>query len=265
MISFANLKKYTFSYWFAFPALHSSPLWVPESTGPGLDGTTGSGSSPFQTQLKVPETVALVDAVQTWRYSVDARQHGFFLAKRTSRSLDEGTHDSEGDSETDSKPLRSTSMAGETHAKRPQLPYKWAISALSAFEHGFFDDTASEDCFVCFADPSNYEESPGWMLRNLLILVRQRWDLSAVQILRYRDIQSRRDQPRSLILKLRSADGTHDTEKKLDSGSMPKVTGWERNAARKLSGRITNLTEYMNPERLDRFRLCECKAVKVVC
>lgn len=28
------------------------------------------------------ESTPLVEAVQTWKYSVDARQHGFFLAKK---------------------------------------------------------------------------------------------------------------------------------------------------------------------------------------
>ncbi|KAK5202374.1 Autophagy protein 7, partial [Exophiala xenobiotica] len=31
---------------------------------------------------------------------------------------------------------------------------------------------------------------------------------------------------------------------------MPKVVGWERNAANKLSGRMADLTEYMDPKKL---------------
>ncbi|KAK3078838.1 Autophagy protein 7, partial [Coniosporium uncinatum] len=69
-ISFADLKKYKFTYHFAFPAIHSDPPWKPTNT---------NGDFP---RLSAKETTGLVDTVQTWKYGVDPRQHGFFLAKR---------------------------------------------------------------------------------------------------------------------------------------------------------------------------------------
>lgn len=142
--------------------------------------------------------------------------------------------------------------------------FKWVIGCLAEFET-FFKDVPVYDRFVCFADPSTYPTYPGWMLRNLLALVRFRWKLENVQILCYRDIQSHRDDARSLILKLstRSANVTVSNTPKLAIGpsGMPKVTGWERNGAGKITSKIANLGEFMNPER---FRECSLNRFCVV-
>ncbi|EEH16308.2 ubiquitin-like modifier-activating enzyme ATG7 [Paracoccidioides brasiliensis Pb03] len=228
VLSFADLKKYKFLYWFAFPAIHSA--WNPVAEPKHLAGN---------------ESSTLVDAVQTWRYGVDARQHGFFLARKYRHPDNDLPSDTRSGRElgTNQKPLSPIAK---------EVGFSWEISSLSGFETGFFRNVLAEDCFVCFADPSNYPDAPGWMLRNLLVLVRQRWKLGQVQILRYRDVQSKRDQGRSIVIKLRSdAAQTEHEETQLGSEStMPKVTGWERNAAGKLTGRIIDLTEYMDPKRL---------------
>lgn len=167
------------------------------------------------------ESTTLVDAVQTWQYSVDSRQRGFFLARRQRR----GSGD----------PTRPT----------------WQIASLSEYENGFFTGAALHDRYVCFADPSNYENAPGWMLRNLLVMVKQRWKLEQVQILRYRDVQSKRDQGRSVVIRLESKFQVAPGELKTQPAQtlLPKITGWERNPAGKLAGRIVSLTEYMDPTR----------------
>jgi len=180
VLSFADLKKYRFSYWFAFPALISDPPWAPVP------------ESPQAKRMTPAETTALVDKVQTWRYGVDARQHGFFLAKKNRRVQQEISRDEGGESRP---------MSPKTPTEH--LGYSWQISSLSSYERGFFEGEYSEDCYVCFADPSNYAEpdpvAPGWMLRNLLILIRQRWKRDRVQIICYRDVQARRDAARSVI------------------------------------------------------------------
>ncbi|EEH05970.1 conserved hypothetical protein [Histoplasma capsulatum G186AR] len=230
VLSFADLKKYKFSYWFAFPAIHSAPSWTSVMDPKPLTGN---------------ESSTLVDAVQTWRYGVDARQHGFFLARKDWHMVN-----SPSDGAVFNKEHVDNQQSLSPIAK--ELGFSWKISSISDFETGFFRDALPEDCFVCFADPSNYPDAPGWMLRNLLVLVRQRWKLNEVYILRYRDVQSKRDQGRSVVLKLRS-DTAHPDPNDSRLGSqmpMPKVTGWERNAAGKLTGRVTNLTEYMDPRRL---------------
>ncbi|RQM06782.1 hypothetical protein DH86_00002753 [Scytalidium sp. 3C] len=209
ILSFANLKKYTFTYWFAFPALHSDPVWKHvESSVPK--------------QLTGAETTSLVEIVGTWRYATDNREHGFFLAKKV-------RHDGSSATPNDD-----------------DLGYTWVVGSLRDFETGFFNGVAEEDRYVAFVDPSTYPENPGWMLRNLLILIRRRYKLTKVQILCYRDIQAKRHEARSRVLLLETQEQPEPT----DRDEMPKVTGWERNSSGKLSPKVTNLAQYMDPTHL---------------
>ncbi|KAF1963776.1 autophagy-related protein 7 [Byssothecium circinans] len=224
LITFANLKKYTFTYHFGFPAIQSEPPWK----------QVGGVS-----RLNSRETTQLVDAVQTWKYSSDTRQRGFFLAKKMRGS----ETDSQGRPKTPATPI-------------DELGYAWKIGRLDAYEKGFFDGVDKSDRFVAFADPSTYDENPGWPLRNLLILIRHRWRLDDVQILCYRDTHVRRDNANSLILQLQSepapeapsspAEGS--TQSKIPK--LPKVTGWERSEAGKLTARSVDLSEYMDERKL---------------
>ena len=183
-------------------------------------------TSPDKKQLSSAETTVLVDEVGTWRYGTDQREHGFFLAKRVRIT------------EADRRP----STPG---ASGDDLDFKWVIDSLRAFEKGFFDGVDAADQFVCFVDPSTYDDNPGWMLRNLLVLIRRRFKLSKVQILCYRDVHSKRHEPRSRILVLETEASTTP-----ESTDMPKVTGWERNSIGKLHPKTTNLAAYMDPEKL---------------
>ena len=186
------------------------------------------------------ETTALVDAVQTWRYSVDVRQYGFFLAKKKRRGNIEGYSNNE---VTDTRsPIQSTTPGSPADG----LEFTWVIGSLSTYEHGFFQDTSANDQFVCFADPSNYDSYPGWMLRNLLVLVRRKWGLDKVQILCYRDIQAQRHEARSLLLQLEIGEPNANM---LVTDEMPKITGWERSGTGKVASKIANLGEYMDPQR----------------
>jgi len=156
---------------------------------------------------------------------VDSREHGFFLAKKV-RGGDPGYK----------SPLEDPA---------DDLGYRWEVASLRAFEDGFFEGIPEEDTYVAFVDPSNYPEYPSWPLRNLLVLIRQRFHQTKVQILCYRDIQARRHEARSVILPLAMSDVDQ-----LETTKMPKVTGWERNLNGELRARTANLAEYMDPARL---------------
>lgn len=255
VICFADLKKYKFTYLFAFPALHSDPPWRlvrnTESRLGSEKDVLAEGDGIIH--MTGEETAALVDSVQTWRYRVDARQHGFFLAKkcRTSSFVGcsgevEAASDRAGlDDETNYRPITP-----ETPGDK--LGFAWTVGSLIDYERGFFENIPEEDRFVGFTDPSTYPSYPGWMLRNLLVLINRRWQLDKVQILCYRDIQAHRDEAKSIILSLmlEASDASISSAQSsslLDN--MPKVTGWERNSAGKVMSRIANLGEYMDPQR----------------
>lgn len=185
------------------------------------------------------ETTHLVDAVQTFKYSSDVRQRGFFIAKRV-----------RGGGEVEDAPQTPVTPVEE-------IGYKWVVAKLGAYEKGFFDGVDSEDRFICFSDPSTYEDNPGWPLRNLLVLMRHRWRLNDAQILCYRDTHLRRDQPNSLILQIRSepstevsSTATEDPSTRPSAPKLPKVTGWERTEAGKLTSRNVDLSEYMDERKL---------------
>ncbi|KAF9882268.1 hypothetical protein CkaCkLH20_00304 [Colletotrichum karsti] len=215
ILSYADLKKYRFTYWFAFPALHSDPQW--KRTGP-----VG--------RLDPKESTALVDCVGTWAANRDKRQNGFFLAKKV-RGADVSDLDKDANS--------------DLHDLNDTFGYIWEVANLGDFENGFFDGVAEEDRYVSFVDPSTYPENPSWPLRNLLLLIRQRFRLTKVQILCYREMRASRHAARSIILPLEM-----EPVEPLAIAEMPKVTGWERDAESKLRSRVANLGEYMDPTRL---------------
>lgn len=204
--------------------MHSEPGWEQSAA---LERFTGQ------------ETTALVERVGTWKYSVDTREHGFFLAKKVRNIIKEISED------PDDRPATPTTP-GE---RESELGYKWEVGSLRDFETGFFKDIPKEDQYISFVDPSTYPENPGWMLRNFLVLIRTRYKLNEANILCYRDIHARRHEARSFVLHLTAKLQEPASETALTS-VMPKVTGWERNSAGKLSARMTNLAQYMDPLQL---------------
>ncbi|KAG8629229.1 hypothetical protein KVT40_003094 [Elsinoe batatas] len=237
-ICFANLKKYTFNYHFAYPALHSDPQWKRQT-------------SSRVRQLSSSETTQLVSRVGTYQYGVDERQRGFFLVKRVRPGSSATSQETEASklragNKTSGKQETSADEAdAEESSENSSNPFQ--VASLAAYENGFFDGVATDDQYVCFVDPSTYPDNPGWMLRNLLVLVRQRFKLNRVQILCYRDTNSRREHPTSIILNLECGDQATPIE---PAQQLPKVTGWERNENGKVSARTVDLSAYLDPTRL---------------
>ena len=184
-----------------------------------------------------------MDSIQTWRYRQDSRQHGFFIVKKIR------TRSSE------SPPLTKDSVNDTTTSRdhSDTLGFRWSVGSLRDYEEGFFNGVLSNDQYICFTDPSTFPNYPGWMLRNLLILIRHRWKREKAQILCYRDTHARRDYARSIILQLELVDTDLTASVRTPRGNTsepPKVTGWERNGAGKVVSKVANLGDHMDPQRL---------------
>ncbi len=227
---------------------------------PAVDSGSGNYPDRNRNRLTGDESTVLVDHVQTWRYGTDARQWGFFLAKKIRKSSGENSC---GDTTQDHQRPETPGTPGI------DLGYSWAVASLSKFEEGFFNSIHERDQFICFADPSTYENHPGWMLRNLLVLVRQRWKLDHAQILCYRETQSRRHEARSIILHVHANQPSgvvvsENLSLTSEFQGLPKITGWERNSAGKTGSKVANLGEYMDPERLARYAYSRRSASLIV-
>jgi ubiquitin-like modifier-activating enzyme ATG7 len=248
VLCFADLKKYNFIYLVGFPALHSDGAWNVIEKANSAAETEGDYPDRFRDHLNADEATALVDSVQTWRYSVDARQYGFFLVKKIRASRPALGQDGQSkEVSQDDEGLRPTTPG----TSNPSIGFTWVIGSLARYEQGFFDNIHPQDCFIGFADPSTYPSSPGWMLRNLLVLMRKRWGLNKAQILCYRDVQSRRHEAKSIILTIEVDRGTPSSAAsnmlRIDA-EIPKITGWERNHSGKM-GKTAKLGEHMDPQR----------------
>ncbi|KAF9975025.1 Autophagy protein 7 [Actinomortierella ambigua] len=84
LVTFADLKKFKFHYWFAFPALLADPVW-----------NIAEGHN-----LRQLDTVMTADDVESFRQNVDQYrqghtpgQSGFFLVKKTSLGVEVGPLD----------------------------------------------------------------------------------------------------------------------------------------------------------------------------
>ncbi|MCJ1295804.1 Autophagy protein 7 [Xylographa carneopallida] len=137
IVCFADLKKYKFTYLFGFPALHFDTPWTLDPHYHSIRTSPQSGLlDEFGIRLKGDETTALVDSVQTWRYGVDARQYGFFLAKKARLTPNLNSSDA------------------DTERLRPATPgtpgidigFTWTIGSLGRYEEGFFNGARPDDC-----------------------------------------------------------------------------------------------------------------------
>ena len=232
IVCFADIKKYKFTYHFASPTWRADPAWRLESSkGQEHDRNVNGNGSESILNVAGNELPALVESIESWQSQVDLDQRGFFLVKRVQPS-------------PQSQGALPTTLDGtETMCQ---------VGSLQEYEDGFFNGIPKADQFVAFADPSTYPSNPGWMLRNLLMLVHRRWKLTKIQILCYRDVASRLEQAKSIVLRIEVPPQSLPGDlAKLETKDavMPKVTGLERNSVNKLISRVANLGEYMDPHR----------------
>ncbi|KAL9938113.1 hypothetical protein V8E36_002736 [Tilletia maclaganii] len=222
VLAFADLKKYKFFHWFAFPALVAKPAWEVEGGG----RTTGAGEEEWKSASAVwsAEQLAELDRLVEERRAKQAPQSAssaFWLVKSTQ----DGSAVEVGDIAS-----YDTFFAGVPEAERT----------------------------VAFVDPSANPSTPGWPLRNLLSFLALRFGVSRVRVLRWiEDSSKSRVGTVRQGSAMETADGlVKDGSKALPIAALagdsarPSAVGWERNAQGKLAPKVADLGPLMDPTRL---------------
>lgn len=225
ILNFSDLKKYSFYYWFAFPA-------------PLIDWKADQLSLTSSSLLEISPD--MYEAIETWKKEVEAEQWGFFLLKK-------------------SEDPEETTTGEEKEAKAT-----WKVTSLQNHESFLekSDNEKSTEQYLAFVDPSPHELVPGWPLRNFLLLAFH-YNLfnkyPGLKVLAYRGNVPRASGTGTsgklptngsfVIEGLGTSTSSEGLEEILKN--VPKATGWERLATTgKLSPKHTSLGSLIDPVQL---------------
>ncbi|XKL60868.1 hypothetical protein PGB90_007925 [Kerria lacca] len=191
LLTFADLKKYTFTYWFAFPAVLDYLYYIQD------------GSKNLESILS-PEQIRNLFKLHK---ELPENQKGFFCFE-----------------------LKDSKIT------------------LITIKNFVINHTKimSEDIYICFLDPTVLEDIPGWPLRNLLSLLKIHCDKIFDRPLKVVSIRGKfyNGVSRSFVFTIQLS------EKSLNINDDNKIIGWEKNSKGKLSPRVVNLTDDMDPTKL---------------
>eukprot|EP00897_Mesotaenium_endlicherianum_P002215 jgi/Mesen1/2020/ME000148S01118 len=245
VISFADLKKWKFYYWCAFPGIvmpQAAMLSAPPQSAATLFG-------PLQAE-------DIIAAYSTWRRRGSQKEP---LAKAaTVAAGGEGS------------PLSVTAGAVEMPAgegmvgnSKPTLGDKdeTTASSSSAFLLRISDNHSTTahplsrwhhlqkqggQVMLVFLDPCHLADNPGWPLRNLLALAAVRWNIRQLRVLCWRENRGRPDLARCPVLEITLPDLSAWTE----GGRIPEAVGWEKNSKGVNGPRVADLAPALDPVRL---------------
>lgn len=193
---------------------------------------------PYQ-KFSSEEAESLNLAVNSYEMAADERCRGFFIAKKV--------HLEDSNGKKKKKKKKNRTDDDDTS------DFKWVVKDLSEYENDFFKDTAEVDQYFGFADPSTDPANPSWILRNYLVLIKERFKLDKVRILCYREVHERRHEARSIILDLEvdkeATAKAQSSAAPLAPGQMPPVVGWEQING-KFQPRMANMATHMDPKSL---------------
>uniref|UniRef100_A0A3Q3J1I1 Ubiquitin-like modifier-activating enzyme ATG7 n=1 Tax=Monopterus albus TaxID=43700 RepID=A0A3Q3J1I1_MONAL len=195
LLTFADLKKYHFYYWFCFPALcFSEGIKIIQQP------------SVLEQVFSAKQIIALQEAYDGLCIKSGTTALPYFLMKYKEDTVQ--------------------------------------LALLGDWETFFLD---TKKVTVGVYDPCTLSQYPGWPLRNLLVLLANRWGskLDQVEVLCFRDrtLQGRRSIQHSVIFQVKLP--------KLSKNSVcPKSVGWEKNPKGAMGPRMVNLSECMDPKRL---------------
>ncbi|MBA0565560.1 hypothetical protein Golob_010428 [Gossypium lobatum] len=220
LISFADLKKWNFHYWFAFPALALDPPATLVDLRPASQWFT----------LEEAESVSA--ACNEWRNSSVTAGNLSAVANVPFFLVSIGS-----DSHAAVKHLKDLE-ACQRDGQKAKSAKSW-----TSFSQSF--DMCYWQLLFAFYDPCHLPNNPGWPLRNFLALISARWNLKTVRFLCYRENRGFADLNLSLVGEalITVQQGWREQQ------CVPNAVGWELNKGRKVP-RCINLAKSMDPTRL---------------
>ena len=256
VVAYGDLKRYVFTYWFAFPALKpptpfgqvAAPQALAAWAADGADGGGGNDGGLAQ---------RIADACDRWR-GLDA-----------GGSERSGSGGNGGGSAAAPAPfwlLRISGGGGDVAA----LPLtEWeAAGGAAAAEPGAGPD-GRPLLLLAAADPSHLPLTAGWPLRNMLLLAAARWGARALSVLCVRDgAGGRLDAARSFVVGAAlpevppgwkrggGGSGCEDAQQQQQQQGTepeeeaPDAVGWEPNAAGAVAPRRVDVSALMGPTAL---------------
>ncbi|WIA12692.1 hypothetical protein OEZ85_006333 [Tetradesmus obliquus] len=246
MLAFGDLKHWVFDYWFAFTAL-KPPAPVQQRSAQLL-------AAAYPQQQLQQRICAAADAWRAAAAAPDSRSSSgadmFCLMQISS---------AEGSVTT--APLASWQQLSAASKQQPELTAAQQ-AAITAIEQEDLvinlmqqqqqqqQQGDDDELLLVMFDPCHLPLTPGWPLRNALLLAAARWRLRTLRVLCVRDSSAGRAAvERSYVLQV---DLPELPASWLDPGSSegPQAVGWEADAAGKLLPRRVDVSPLMSPVQL---------------
>ncbi|KAL7007154.1 Autophagy protein 7 [Cystobasidiomycetes sp. EMM_F5] len=210
VITFADLKKYIFYYWFAFPAFLAKPAWVMEQPWASLNNASLHGDS------HTDGTKERIQALEK-AYNDHVSAKGVQEANACILQWD------------------------ETHGV-------YRAARLSDSKQFWATNMPDEERILLFVDPSSDPESPGWVLRNYLAHLYTVHNIRRLRIIRHRATWE--SSLTCIVSLPISTDNGEELSPYGVLGQVPPTVGWEKNLHGKLAPRMVDLGGMMDPKRL---------------